>query len=64
MNQIGTDATGTFRRGNAKNGILVTQGAARNLIGGQATGGNDPTANVFVRPPREPDLGPSRAAVA
>lgn len=52
MNNIGTDATGTFRRGNAKNGILVTQGAARNLIGGQATGGNDPTANVFVRPPQ------------
>lgn len=52
MNQIGTDATGTLRRGNAKNGILVTQGAARNLIGGQATGGNDPTANVFVRPPQ------------
>lgn len=52
MNQIGTDATGTLRRGNAKNGILVTQGAARNLIGGQATGGNDPTASVFVRPPQ------------
>ena len=40
------------RRGNAKNGILVTNGAARNLIGGQATGGNDPTAGVFVRPPQ------------
>ena len=52
MNQIGTDATGTLRRGNARNGILVTQGAARNLIGGQATGGNDPTASVFARPPQ------------
>ena len=52
MNEIGTDAGGTLRRANAKNGILVTQGAARNLIGGQATGGNDPTANVFVRPPQ------------
>ncbi|WP_254053629.1 beta strand repeat-containing protein [Singulisphaera sp. GP187] len=52
MNQIGTDASGTLQRGNAKNGILVTQGAARNLIGGQATGGNDPTASVFVRPPQ------------
>jgi len=52
MNDIGTDASGTFRRGNAKNGILVTQGAAGNIIGGQSTGGNDPTANVFVRPPQ------------
>jgi hypothetical protein len=52
MNFIGTDATGTLRRGNARNGLLVTDGAARNLIGGQATGGNDPTASVFVRPPQ------------
>lgn len=52
MNNIGTDATGTLRRGNANNGILVTQGAARNLIGGQSTGGNNPTAGVFVRPPQ------------
>jgi parallel beta-helix repeat protein len=51
MNVIGTDAGGTARRGNAKNGILVTNHAARNLIGGQATGANDPTAAVFVRPP-------------
>jgi hypothetical protein len=52
MNYIGTDASGSFRRGNAKNGILITDGAAGNLIGGEATGGNDPTAGVFVRPPQ------------
>ncbi len=34
MNNIGTDATGMLARGNGKNGILLTQGAARNLIGG------------------------------
>ena len=51
MNTIGTDATGTLRRGNAKNGILVTNRATRNLIGGQATGANNPTAGVFARPP-------------
>ena len=37
--------------GNAGNGILVTARSAGNLIGGEATGGNDPTNNVFVRPP-------------
>jgi trimeric autotransporter adhesin len=52
MNFIGTDVTGTMPLGNAKNGILATKGAARNLIGGQATGGNDPTAGTFVRPPQ------------
>jgi hypothetical protein len=52
MNFIGTDASGTIRRGNAKNGILVTNGAVGNVIGGQATGGNDPTGDVFVRPPQ------------
>ena len=52
MNDIGTDASGTLGRGNAKNGILVTNGATANIIGGQATGGNDPTNNVFVRPPQ------------
>ena len=52
MNNIGTDASGTLKRGNAKNGILVTNGATGNIIGGQATGGNDPTASVFVRPPQ------------
>jgi len=52
MNFIGTDATGAFDRGNAQNGILLTNGSARNLVGGQATGGNDPTDGVFVRPPQ------------
>ena len=52
MNDIGTDASGSFRRGNGGNGILVTNGAVGNLIGGESTGGNDPTANVFVRPPQ------------
>jgi trimeric autotransporter adhesin len=52
MNEIGTDASGTIRLGNAKNGILVTNRAKGNLIGGQATGGNDPTNSVFVRPPQ------------
>ncbi len=52
MNYIGTDATGTLDRGNAGNGILVTAAAMRNLIGGEATGGNDPTGGVFVRPPQ------------
>ena len=35
MNNIGTDASGTLKRGNAKNGILVTDGASGNMIGGQ-----------------------------
>jgi hypothetical protein len=52
MNNIGTDATGTLKRGNAKNGILLTRGASNNMIGGQVSGGNDPTANVIVRPPQ------------
>ena len=61
MNFIGTDASGTIRRGNAQNGILVTNGAARNIIGGQATGGNDPTASVFVRPPQGNLISGNRA---
>jgi hypothetical protein len=52
MNYVGTDVSGTLERGNSKNGILVTQGADRNVIGGQATGDNDPTGSVFVRPPQ------------
>ncbi|WP_435019086.1 beta strand repeat-containing protein [Tundrisphaera sp. TA3] len=52
MNNIGTDATGTLARGNGGQGILITQGARRNLIGGQATAGNNPTAGVFARPPQ------------
>ncbi len=61
MNHIGTDASGTLPRGNAKNGVFVTAGAARNEIGGQATGGNDPTAGVFVRPPQGNLISGNRA---
>jgi hypothetical protein len=50
-NEIGTDAAGTAALGNGLNGILVTQLSKGNLIGGEATGGNDPTQDVFVRPP-------------
>jgi parallel beta-helix repeat protein len=50
-NYIGTDATGTIDLGNALNGILVTGCSSGNLIGGEATGGNDPTHAVFVTPP-------------
>jgi hypothetical protein len=50
-NYIGTDAAGTVGLGNALNGILVTDCSAGNLIGGEATGGNDPTQDVFVTPP-------------
>jgi hypothetical protein len=50
-NEIGTDVTGTVALGNGGNGILVTTSSKGNLIGGVATGGNDPTNNVFVRPP-------------
>lgn len=52
MNYIGTDATGTLARGNGQNGILVAHGARSTTIGGQFTGGNDPTSGVIVRPPQ------------
>jgi parallel beta-helix repeat protein len=61
MNNIGTDASGQVRRGNAKNGILVTQGASGNMIGGQASGGNDPTGGVFVRPPQSNLISANRS---
>ena len=48
---IGTDPTGTKARANSGNGIQITGNAANNLIGGTQTGGNDPTNNVFRRPP-------------
>jgi hypothetical protein len=52
MNFIGTDVTGALRRGNGGNGVVITGGASENVIGGEATGGNDPTDAVFVRPPQ------------
>jgi parallel beta-helix repeat protein len=61
MNQIGTDVSGTLQRGNRQNGILVTQGSASNVIGGQATAGNDPTAGVFARPPQGNLISGNRA---
>ena len=54
MNEIGTDVTGTLDLGNSQNGILITGGSKSNMIGGSATGGNNPRATppVFVRPPQ------------
>ena len=52
MNYIGTDVTGTLDLGNGGTGILVTDASAGNLLGGEATGGNNPTQGVFVRPPQ------------
>ena len=52
MNYIGTDISGTRNRGNGGNGVVITANATGNLIGGEATGGNDPTKGVFVRPPQ------------
>jgi trimeric autotransporter adhesin len=52
MNSIGTDITGTVDLGNVANGVLITNNSSGNMIGGEATGGNSPTNNVFVRPPQ------------
>jgi hypothetical protein len=52
MNNIGTNLAGTVAIGNGQNGILVTDDSASNMIGGEATGGNDPTDGVFIRPPQ------------
>ena len=52
MNFIGTDVTGAVDLGNGDNGILITAASRRNLIGGEATGGNDPTNDIFARPPQ------------
>ena len=52
INYIGTDLTGTVDLGNAQNGIQLTSKSASNLIGGEATGGNAPTTDVFVVPPQ------------
>jgi trimeric autotransporter adhesin len=54
MNYIGTDVSGLQALGNGESGILVTSNSTQNMIGGQATGGNDPTNSppIFVRPPQ------------
>jgi parallel beta-helix repeat protein len=57
MNYIGTDVTGTVDLGNGGNGMLLMYGSANNTIGGEATGGNNPTGGndtadiVIARPP-------------
>jgi len=52
MNYLGTDITGLQDLGNRQNGILITGGSANNLIGGEHTGDNDPTNDVFQQPPQ------------
>lgn len=52
MNYVGTDVTGLIDLGNAQNGILLASGSSGNMIGGEATGGNAPTTEVFVVPPQ------------
>ncbi len=51
-NYIGTDASGQIPLGNVGQGIRLTAGANNNLIGGEATAGNDPKAGIFARPPQ------------
>jgi hypothetical protein len=61
MNHIGTDASGKVARANRQNGILITNQSVGNLIGGEATDGNDPTAGVYVRPPQGNLISGNRA---
>ncbi|MEY3963628.1 MAG: hypothetical protein RLZZ106_883, partial [Cyanobacteriota bacterium] len=49
-NRIGTTADGTADLGNADQGIVLTDRARRNRIGGTAHRGNDPTKGAFQRP--------------
>jgi len=58
-NRIGTSADGIIGLGNGLNGVLLDDGASRNILGGNSTeGGNDPTGDkgtitpTFVRPPQ------------
>ena len=51
QNYIGTDSTGTVGLGNGASGVLVSYSSAGNLIGGTATGGNDPTNSIYIQPP-------------
>jgi hypothetical protein len=60
MNNVGTDASGTIGLGNFKNGIQLTNGAARNFIGGAVSGGNNPTKGVIVRPPQGNQISANR----
>ena len=61
MNLIGTNFSGQAAVPNSGNGILVTNRAAGNLIGGFASAGNDPTNGVFVRPPQGNLISGNRA---
>ncbi|MCP6726103.1 hypothetical protein NL526_29005, partial [Klebsiella pneumoniae] len=47
MNNVGTDVTGSRDLGNFGNGVLITGASSNNMVGGVATGGNDPTNGVF-----------------
>jgi len=49
---VGTDSSGIIRIANRGNGIRITLGSRANFVGGDATGGNNPTSGVFVRPPQ------------
>jgi hypothetical protein len=51
-NSIGTNVAGTADLGNDENGVMLTAGARGDWIGGNATGGNNPTQGVYVRPPQ------------
>jgi len=53
-NYIGTSSNGNVALANRGNGIQITSGAADNLIGGVATGGNKPTPPlpVVITPPQ------------
>lgn len=58
QNYIGTNPAGTAALGNRQSGILLTAGAAKNLIGGQEAGANNPTGTkgkttpVYIVPPQ------------
>ncbi len=62
-NYIGTDPTGSRRIANGGNGIHITAGAAENLVGGLASGGNAPTADppVIATPPQGNLISGNRA---
>lgn len=49
---IGTDSSGSIRLANRGDGIRMSFGATGNLIGGGATGGNDPVNTTFATPPQ------------
>lgn len=53
-NYVGTNSNGGIALGNRGNGILITAGAFGNVIGGTATGGNNPIPpdRMLVRPPQ------------